>query len=176
MDRRFDMKFRLLLTMSILALATSCRTVLSLEPTPTPLPGWRSPVSELFIDEAVFPEGWHVDFPEDSVTDPSVNHVGRSWGRQGISGTVTQAIWRTYTVAEAERWYNELRASQYHPRSTLPSYELFLEFEPPDEIDFQSQVADEFYLACGWWTSAYCEVIARYRNYGVEMRHNLAVS
>ena len=166
-----NIEWRTILMFPLLALVTSCG-VLS-PATPTALPGWRSSVSELFVDDSVFPEGWRTDFPEDTVTDPTINHIGRSWGRRGISGTVTQAIWRAYTVADAQRKYNELRTSQFHPKRTLPPYELFLEFEPPDEIDFQSQVADEFYLACGWWTSAYCEVVARYHNYVVDIRLDL---
>jgi hypothetical protein len=167
--RAMPMK-RLLLIVCFLILTVGCQFLPVLVPEPTSLPGWRSPVSELFVDESAFPEGWHIDFPEDTILDPTVNHVGRSWGRVGVSGTVTQGIWRAYTAADAEDKYAKLRQSQFHPSRTLPSYELFVEFKPPEEVNFQSQTADEFYFACGWWTWAYCEVVARYRNYVVDLR------
>ena len=31
-------------------------------------------------------------------------------------------------------------------------------------------MADEFYFACGWVSVAYCELVARYRNYVVDFR------
>jgi hypothetical protein len=106
----------------------------------------------------------------DRLADPTVNSVYRSWWKPGSSEGAEQIISRAYTVAEAQDLYTELRQRQFSPRGTLPPYELFVEFQPPDGIDFQSEVADEFYLACGWWTWAYCEAIARYQNYVVELR------
>lgn len=157
-------QLRLTLTLFLVISLAGCASTL------TPLPGWRSPVSELFVDESVFPEGWHIDFPEDTASDPTANHVGRSWGRVGVSGTVAQGIWRAYTAADAERKYAELHKSQFQPNGPLYPDTVFIEFEPPAEIRFQSQIADEFYLACGWWGVAYCGVVARYRNYVVYMR------
>lgn len=159
---------QVVLVLSLAALTASCGTFRP--PTPTPPPGWRSPVSELFVDESAFPEGWQIDFPEDATMDPTINHIAREWGRKEISGTAFQSLWRAYTVADAERKYSELRASQFEPSRPLYPGTTFVPFEPPAEIDFQSQVADEFYLACGWWGEAYCEVVARYRNYVVALR------
>jgi len=170
------MKPKLLLIVSLLALTVSCRAILPSESTPTPLPGWRSLVSELLLGDEAFPSGWARirDHPQGSLTDSTIDHVYRSWwGKAQSSGKADQAVWRAYTTGDAENWYAELRQRQFHPSRTLPPYELFLEFEPPDEIDFHSQVADEFYLACGWWTWAYCEVVARYRNYVVDMHLDL---
>jgi len=156
---------RFVLVSPFVILAVSCGVLRP--PTPTPLPGWRSPVSELFLDESAFPEGWQIGVVNNATTDPTINHVAREWEGNGVA---FQSIWRAYTGLDAERKYDELRASQFHPSRTLPPYEVFVEFKPPDEIRFQSHVADEFYIACGWWTWAYCEVIARYRNYVVELR------
>lgn len=162
-------RLRAVLMLSLAALTVRCGGLWS--PTPTPRPGWRSPVSELFVDESAFPEGWRGDFPEDTTMDPTVNHVAREWGRAGVSGTVTQAIWRAYTVAEAEAKYNEVYAESHFERGQpLNPGSIFIPFELPVEINFQSQVADEFRLACGWWDEAYCQVVARYRNYVVYMR------
>lgn len=156
------------LVLSLAALTVSCGTFRT--PTPTPPLGWRSSVSDLFVDESAFPVGWQIGFPEDTTMDPTINHVGREWwGPPDESGVVIQSIWRAYTVTDAEKKYDELQVSQFQPSRPSP-YDIFVPFEPPTEFDFQSQTADEFYLACGWWGVAYCEVIARYHNYVVEMR------
>jgi hypothetical protein len=145
------------------------QVVLLRRPEPTPLPGWRYPTSELFVDEDAFPEGWET-MPVGGLTmDPTVNHVAREWGQEEVSGIASQSIWRAYTVPDAERRYNELRASRFEPSRSLNPGTLFIPFEPPVEVSYQSQVADEFYLACGWWGAACCKVVARYRNYAVEL-------
>jgi hypothetical protein len=45
--------------------------------------------------------------------------------------------------------------------------DFYIEFQTPPELSFQSQVADDFYVACGWVVWAYCEVVARYKNYTI---------
>lgn len=162
-DHRAGVKLRLGLMFFLVFLLAGCAWLRS---TATPPPGWRSPVSELLVDSSAFPEEWHLLSEAD--TDPTVNHVARRWGHMsGAKGE--QAIWRAYTVGDAERKYNELRQSQFQPREPLYPGTIFVKFEPPAEIDFHSQIADEFYLACGWWGWAYCQVVARYRNYVVYM-------
>jgi len=79
-----------------------------------PPPGWRDPVYKLLIYDAAFPEGWRVEFPEDTSTDPTVNKVYRTWGRDDYPGKAIQVIWRAYTVADAEEKYDELQ-SQFMP-------------------------------------------------------------
>ena len=50
--------------------------------------------------------------------------------------------------------------------SYTPSpWDSYVAFEPPAEFSFQSRVADESYLACGWLRGAQCYVMVRYRNY-----------
>ncbi len=160
-------RFRAMLVLPLFMLLASCGLFRS--PTPTPLPGWRSPVSELFVDESAFPEGWKSGSPEGTIIDPTVNHVTQEWGHPGVAGTVRQSIWRGYTAADVQDKYDELRKTQFAPSRPLYPGTLYVPFDPPTEIAFQSQVADQFYLACGWWGNAYCEVIARYRNYVVEL-------
>ena len=146
------------------------------EPTPTPLPGWRSLVSDLLLEDDAFPEGWARirTMPIASLTDPTINHVYRSWwGQSQGVGKVQQAIWRGYTISDAKEHYAELRQNQFYLVSTPPPTDFYVPFEPPDEITFRSQVADEFYLACGWRGKAFCRVIARYRNYVAEMESEL---
>ena len=166
------MKAKLILPVSLLILMVGCQILAAPEPTPIPLPGWRSLVSDLLLEDNAFPEGWVRirTMPIDSLTDPTVNHVYRSWwGESKGAGKVQQAIWRSYTIADAEKHYAELRQSQFYLLSTPPPSDFYVPFEPPDEIDFHSQIADEFYLACGWRIWAYCEVVARYHNYVVAM-------
>jgi hypothetical protein len=139
------------------------------EPTPTPPPGWRSLVSDLLLGDDAFPEGWARirDLPKGSLTDPTVNHVYRSWwnAAQGV-GKTDQAIWRSYTIEDAIHQYTELRQQgMLLPNYTPSPWDFFVEFKPPPEIDFRSQIADQFYLACGWLYGAQCHVIARYHNY-----------
>jgi hypothetical protein len=159
-------RFRFALTLSVLIFLASCG---QWAPAPTPLPGWRSPVSDLFLDASALPQGWTILHPEYTVTDPTINHVGREWGHPGLSGQVRQSIWRSYTVADAQDKYDELRQTQFAPSRSLYPGMLYVPFEPPVEITFRSQMADKFYLACGWWRWAYCEVVVRYRNYVVEL-------
>lgn len=166
------MKLRLILIVSVLAMQ-NCQIIPALAPNSTPLPSLNSSIGALLVEDNAFPEGWVRirDLPKDMMTDPTVNHVYRSWwGKAKGEGEAEQAVWRLHTIAEAEDQYSELREHQFYPNRTLPTYEVFVEFEPPDEIDFQSQMADEFYLACGWWTWAYCQVVARYRNYVTYMK------
>lgn len=159
---------RLVIVLLVGLVSASCTSPWG--PTPTPLPGWRSPVSDFFVDESAFPEGWRVGYPENASTDPTINHVWQEWwGPPEESCLVGQSIWRGYTARDVEGKFDSLRRSQFKPSRPLPPDTLFVPFEPPAEIGFRSEVADEFYLACGWWRLAYCEVIARYRNYVVEL-------
>ena len=140
--------------------------------TPTPPPGWRSPVYQLLVDDSAFPQGWIVDFPQDTSTDPETNHVGRTWGNSINGAGAEQGIWRAYTISDAQTKYNELQ-SQFNPSRPSEPDAIFIEPEPPAAVVFQSQVADEIHLACGWAYTAYCVVVARYRNYVTDIRMDL---
>jgi hypothetical protein len=139
--------------------------------------GWRSPVAELLLDEGSFPNGWQIDleFPQDHLMDPTINHVGRElWNPQKGSAGISQSIWRAYSFKDAKEKYSELRQKLlFSPRFTPSPYDFYVEFRPPSELDYKSQIADEFYMACGWVVWAYCDVVARYRNYCVELRLDL---
>ncbi|MEJ2149982.1 MAG: hypothetical protein P8Z40_10925 [Chloroflexota bacterium] len=168
------MKLNLAMIIFLLTATVSCQVLPSLLVEPTSLPGWRSPVGELLLEDDSFPQGWARirDLPYDKMTDPTTNHVYRSWWWEMVgSGKVEQDIWRSYTVEDAEKHYAELRQSQFHPSRTPHPDDTFVEFEPPEEITFRSQIADEFYLACGrWGRGPECVVVARYRNYVTQLR------
>lgn len=143
----------------------------------TPPPGWRSPVGGLLLDETAFPQGWQIDleFPQDKTLDPTINHIAQEWWNpdEGSAG-IMQSIWRAHTVEEAMETYEELRQSPVLLAEFTPSPgDFYVEFYPPSELRYQSPVADEFYVACGWIVWSYCEVVARYSNYVVDMRLDL---
>lgn len=171
------MNKKLFLVIFVATMTMGCGIIPVWNPTPTPLPGWRSPVSALLVDDSAFPKGW-VRVREFPVTpDPTINHVYRKWwGEQWRdSRTADQAIWRAYTIEDAQEKYNELRRQPMLLQSYTPEPwdDIYIEFKPPPEIRFRSQVADEFYLACGWLYGAECHVIARYRNYVTYMTLDL---
>jgi len=161
------MKPKLVLATFVTIIVMGCQATRVWEPTPTPPPGWRSPVSTLLVEDNAFPEGWvrAREFPD--TPDPTINHVYRRWwGKARGAGAADQAIWRAYTIEDAREKYTELRQqSMLLPDYTPSPWEFYVEFKPPPEIGFRSQIADEFYLACGWLYGAECHVIARYRNY-----------
>lgn len=165
-----------LITILLLALA-GCRVFRFQELESTSLPGWRSLVSELLVKDDTFPDGWVRirDMPQGSLTDPTINHVYRSWwGETQGDGKVDQSIWRAYTIDDAEEQYAKLRQqSMFRPDFTPSPQDLYLEFKQPPEITFYSEIADEFFLACGWLYGAQCHVIARYRNYVTYMTLDL---
>lgn len=163
------MRFRVPLAATLAALiAVSCS--LLPEPTPTPLPGWYRDARELLVPESAFPGEWRVHLYKEANVHPRANHVHRELGRGNRPGIAVQDVWRSYTTGSAKAHYDELRQGEFHPSEPLPAYAVFIEFEPPTEISVESRVADEFFLACGWWTVAVCKVVARYRNYVVLMR------
>jgi hypothetical protein len=53
--------------------------------------------------------------------------------------------------------------------------QVFVAPSTPSEISFDSKLADEFRFECGWHITPYCLLIARYRNYVVELRFPLEV-
>jgi len=156
-----------MLVFPLIALAASCG--IFHPPTPTPLPGWRSPVSELFVDESAFPEGWQIGFPEATVMDPTVNHVRREWwGPPNEPSVVIQDIWRAYTVGDAEKGFaEEVGRCFAHggiTRFPITSYRF------PPEVTYRSKVADKWCLTCGVdGGGSDCNFVARYRNYIVRL-------
>jgi len=169
------MKAKLILEILITVIITGCQAIRAWEP--TPLPGWRLPVSALLVEDDAFPKGWvrMREFPD--VPDPTINHVYRSWWNQarGTPGGADQAIWRAYTTEDAQEKYNKLRRQPILSQSYTPSPwdTIYVEFKSPPEINFRSSAADEFYLACGWLGKAECHVIARYHNYVTYMTLSL---
>lgn len=139
--------------------------------TPTPLPGWRYPVYQLLVEDSIFPQGWTATFPQDTSVDPTANHVWRTWSHSA-GARAEQAIWRGYSITDAQTKYDELQ-QQFNPSRPMEPNAKYVELKPPTSIDTKNLVADEMYLACGWVYIAYCEVIARYRNFVTDIRMDL---
>jgi hypothetical protein len=156
----------------LILLLAGCTSVLPLSPPVTPLPGWREIVSDLLLTNDDLPDGWDKarDWPKDSLVDPTINHVYRSWWRPSLSyGVLEQHIWRGNSTDDAHSVYLGLRQDQYDPIRTPHPDKIYIPYKTPIEIDFQGGSADEFYIACGWSGFPRCVAIARYRNYTVEL-------
>lgn len=162
------MKLRWITIFLFLALA-GCQVFQVRGTETTSLPGWRSLVSDLLVEDDALPKGWARirDLPQGSLTDQTINHVYRSWWDETRGdGKGDQAIWRAYTIEDAKERYTELRQQSMFRADFTPSPgDLYVAFKSPPEIDFHSEIADEFFLACGWLYEAQCHVISRYRNY-----------
>ena len=150
------------MTLLVVISLPACQLVI---PSPIPPPGWRTPVRDLIVGDGAFPLDWTAAM--DTSSDPTVNHVGRIWSNP-LGSRVDEGIWRAYTEADAKEKYAELlRQSIFHASQSIYVHDYFVQFEPPTDIVFVSHVADESYFACGWVSLAYCELVARYRNYVV---------
>src|SRR5574342_92635 len=83
--------------------------------TVTPLPGWREIVSDLLLTDVDIANGWvrTRDWPKGSLTDPTINHVYRSWWRPNLGyGEFEQHIWRSLTIDDAHSFYLEYGAQR----------------------------------------------------------------
>ena len=174
MSRSSIMGSRILAVVILCAIGVSCNSPLaSLFPTATPLPAWRTPIEYLFLTEEDLPQDWESNFPGPiPKPDPTINVNAREFYKVGHHSTlVYQTIWRAYTIKDARKLYLDRRKNEFRtPQQPIPEYHTYCEFVPPSDITFKSQVADEFYLACGTWDISYCEVLARYRNYVTILR------
>jgi hypothetical protein len=125
------------------------------------------------LSEDALPNSWRVnlEFSQDHFMDPTTNHVGQEWySPEKGSAYISQSIWRAYTIKDAKEKYSELRQALLLTQRFTPSpYDFYVEFRPPVELNYESRIADEFYIACGWVVWAYCDVVARYQNYSVEL-------
>lgn len=173
MKNRYAKSVKIIVAVLIsLLIIMNCK-VISLA-TPTPLPGWDSPVYQLLVEDSQLPPGWIVDPAESPESeDPTTNHVVRSWYYPDSSRGAFQSIWRAKNVKEAIEKYDELHSTQFDPLREPYQGTVYKKFEPPIEITFTSVVADDHYFACGWLSTARCVLIARYRNYVIEIDTDL---
>lgn len=162
--------FRLELLIVLLSMLLSSCNGVSTILKPTPLPGWRIPVSQLFVDSSVFPDDVTLSYsePDGKESDSTINHFFREWSGNS-SGRIWQNVFRSYKVSEAEEYYDQLRNSMFSVNGTPSPDNYFSEFLPPDEVEFTSQFVDEYYFACGYWDGYNCEMLARYRNYVITL-------
>ena len=161
----------LAILVAVWGMVISCSS-LSLYPTATPLPGWGSPVAELFVGTPNLPSGWRAD-PNEDAADVRANHVSRTFfdSNPNRSDKVIQDIWRAYTAAEAEEKFNELAQVLVSP-GWLPRFPS-TSFGPVSEVAYQSKVADKWGVACGIDVIAECRFLALYHNYVTQVYFTL---
>ncbi|MCS7017412.1 MAG: hypothetical protein NZM42_15015 [Gemmatales bacterium] len=87
--------------------------------------------------------GWHIDITE--------QHCG---DRLSLAASLGVLANRLINVNGVDYTESEVRRP-------------FVPFAPPAEITFESQIADEYYFACGVDVVHQCQMLARYRNYFV---------
>jgi hypothetical protein len=126
--------------------------------------------SDLLLEDGDLPGGWVRirDMPINSLSDPAINHVYRSWwGKEQGYGKVEQVIWRSSSADNAKQYFDELRGNQFDPiRTPKPELkQIYIHYEKPNGINFESGFADEIYYACGWSGFPRCVMIARYKNF-----------
>jgi hypothetical protein len=129
----------------------------------TPLP--NAPAPSLLLDEKPFPPKWQVA-PGETSRDLRDTHAIRGFGRRSIAGQVIQNVYQFDSVRDALAKYQLYRKADFAkaPPPQVPSTELVT----PSEITYQSPIADEYYLGCGWNVAYICRALFRYRNYVVE--------
>ena len=164
----------LLILLNLIILISGCQrisTFFTLSP-----PGWEYPVYKLMLSNENFPKGWENDFdyPE-NVKDQITNHVAREWRHKTGAGLVIQSIWRSKTIKGAEKRFDELKSSRYNPSAEWLNSEIVItDYIETDELVFQSEEAEEFYVACGWREYARCVSIFRYHNYVILLNSELS--
>lgn len=168
------MSLRTVATFLLIAIAVSCIAFVILQKTTSKsLPNQSNDLREFLIDETAFPEGWRVELQLEQSRHPLSNHIHREFFLVPPSedpAGASQDVWRANTIDTAQDKYEELLESQYQPSRPLNPGQLFVAFEHPSDIHLPTGLADESYLACGWWIWAYCQLVSRYQNYVVYLR------
>jgi len=130
------------------------------------------PIEDLLIDESVFPSGWSTnsDGPKLIARAPlggtkSVESVEESFYAHG--GSAGERIRRFRTAQSAAEEFER------QTRLVFRDGEFNTPWMTPQELSYESQVADQFYCACSvyesqpWWPR--CACIAQYDVYFVHV-------
>lgn len=131
-------------------------------------------VKDLLIDESAFPSGWQANALGPAGTGPAPM-IGLRRAREETSlgfspitdtskiGTTTgagQFIDRYYTFGQAISNYQLEKEAAIRPTLVFPSWEV------PENIHYDSKIADEFYFACTKKERiSKCTAVARYGEY-----------
>lgn len=124
------------------------------------------PVTSLLLVATDYPARLSPEAGE--ISSPVLDHVPESaWVDVGYAGQLatstvdrrqSTALARRTFPSEKRRWFHTSEKSGYGP------------WERPQDLTYQSQVADEYYAACGPVLRKYrCRMVARYEEYLVEL-------
>jgi len=135
-------------------------------------------IEELFIDVSAFPSGWKAD--------PAGPHIdtGRAplgGGPETIQRWVlffhAEGIVKGKSVGAYEQIYRmanvKVAAKEFERRLTawFPTGEYWTPWERPGDVEYQSPVADRFYLACASYGATpetriqTCDMVGQYEEY-----------
>jgi hypothetical protein len=129
------------------------------------------PIEDLLVDATVFPPGWHAD-PEGPEPDPSAPFGGiKSVERTTLyfhsnTAGAFETIERFKSSGGAWDEFNNQKDSLFRTSEFQGPYEI------PEELPYESRLADRFYLAC--WRPEYtpmlgCDYLAQYGPYLVPL-------
>ena len=123
--------------------------------------------SALLLEVDVFPKRWSA-FSDENGTIVAT----RSYYIPHEPGQVFQEVYRRPTAEDASEKFKEYLSGSFNESKIR---QPFVPFSPPPEITFQSQIADEYYFACGVDEAPQCKMLARYRNYFVYFYFDVSI-
>jgi hypothetical protein len=119
-------------------------------------------IKDLLVDEAIFPPGAQAGEFISPLPESAVNSAGRTI-YLGKGGIANHAIYPYRTARGAAREFNHQKELVFsEPREWEAPWEI------PAEVNYESSVADQYYLACGGPIGGnMCNMIAQYEEYYV---------
>jgi|CXWL01.1.fsa_nt_gi hypothetical protein len=159
-------QFRTLLLwqfMWVLIIAVACNTLNVQMSTPVA----SIPAIDFLLEANMLPAGW-----EASPCDTSLCRDGgggdtaaeRDFYLPNAPGHALQEVYRFSDERAASDKFKVYMEGNFNESEVR---QPFVPFAPPQEITFKSQVADEYYFACGVDVIPQCKMLARYQNYFV---------
>lgn len=143
--------FRFLQSIIALLLLASCSILQS------SMPAESAPANALLLEPDVFPNGWTFESDEMGVIV-----AGRDFYLPNAYGHSFQEIYQRPSNYQAHQKFKTYLEGEFNvsieDQSSVP-------FTSPSEITFKSQIADEYYFACGVNEIPQCKMLARYQNY-----------
>jgi len=126
------------------------------------------PASAFLLDSDVFPRGWTFESDEQGVIV-----AGRDFYLPNAYGHSFQEVFRRPNDNEASKKYKTYLSGEFNVSGAR---QPAIPFVPPPEITFKSNIANEYYFACGVDVIPQCKMLARYRNYFVYLYLNLSTN
>jgi hypothetical protein len=133
------------------------------------------PVEQLLVDTSMFPEGWSVSQvgprPDPAAPFSRIKSVDRtSLSFYAPGGGAFEAIQRFENTREAKKEFARKK------RQVFRLTDFNTPWEVPEELAYESPIADEFHYACSWQLGASwpdCAYIARYGTYFVHFHTDM---